>query len=228
MSNRSVSHPATGVSSPVGALDGETQNPPQKGKLTRAEPSHEQTRAEWEQGVVLRHRYGDASAFEEVYEEFASLVYNVSLRLCGRPEYARDLSQEVFLRIHKGLVRFRGKSTLKTWIYRVTLNHCRSRLRRRQLQLEPITDETGRDREFADPSRGPEGHASASDAKRVVMTALLALDPAYREAVILRDLEELSYQEIADVTGVRIGTVRSRISRGRERLREALERNESS
>ena len=78
-------------------------------------------RAEWERSVVLRHRYGDEEAFDEVYREFAPMVFNLTLRMSGSPERAQDLSQEVFLRVFRSLGRFRGKSSLKTWMYRVTV-----------------------------------------------------------------------------------------------------------
>ena len=178
-------------------------------------------RMQWEQGVALRHRYGDPQAFEEVYVEFGSMVYNLSLRMCGSPERAQDLSQEVFVRIFRNLGKFKGRSRLKTWVYRVCLNHCRSRLGRKRLDTDSL------DREDAhipaDGRRTPEERALAGDAQAVVQRALLQVDAVFREAVVLRDIDELAYAEIAQVLGVRIGTVRSRISRGREQLRNILE-----
>ena len=168
----------------------------------------------------MRHRYGDAAAFDEVYEEFAPMVYHLALRMSGKPERAEDLSQEVFLRIHRSLAKFQGRSKLKTWIYRVCVNHCRTRLSRKRLDVDSL------DREESavpvDERRTPEERALAHDARDRVEKALLGVDRVFREAVILRDLEELSYQEIAEVLGVRIGTVRSRIARGREQLRQAV------
>lgn len=175
--------------------------------------------------LVERHRYGDEEAFEEIYRRFADLVYNLALRLSNDPEEAADLTQEIFLRIYRHLGKFRGKSSLKTWIYRVALNHCRSRLGRKR-RSEPLSEEA--ERTLSDPGRGPEQHALADDAQRRVAAALARLPAPFAEAVALCDLEGLSYQEIADVLKVRIGTVRSRIARGRERLRQALEEMEPS
>ncbi|MDX1382876.1 MAG: sigma-70 family RNA polymerase sigma factor [Thermoanaerobaculia bacterium] len=172
--------------------------------------------------LAERHRYGDASAFEEVYERFAPMVYNLCLRMSGDPVRAQDLSQEVFLRIFKGLGRFRGRSALSTWIYRVAVNCCRSRLGRRRLQTESLSQDVP-ESALEDPGRSPEEQVLASDSGAVVAAALLRLPARFREAVVLRDLEGLSYEEIAGVLGVRIGTVRSRIARGRERLRRVLE-----
>jgi RNA polymerase sigma-70 factor (ECF subfamily) len=169
-----------------------------------------------------RHRYGDESAFRELYDRFSPMVYNLCLRLCGDPARAQDLSQEVFLRVFKGLPRYRGNSSLKTWIYSIALNHCRGRMGRRTLELERWDDERF-DRGPADPGASPEEALLARDGERRVAAALLRLPVRFREAVVLRDLEGLSYEEIAAVLRVRTGTVRSRIARGRDRLRVALE-----
>ena len=173
--------------------------------------------------LVERHLWGDPAAFEELYRDHAEMVYNLALRLSGDPEGALDLSQEVFLRIHRHLPKFRGRSTLRTWIYRVTVNHCRSRLRRKRLPTRALAAaEEELLAGLADPRRGPEERALADDAGRRLAAALAELPVPYREAVALRDLEGLEYEEIARVLGVRIGTVRSRIARGRGRLREVL------
>ena len=178
-----------------------------------------------ESELLELHRGGDTEAFEEVYTRYATMVYSVSLRMSGDSARAQDLTQEVFLRVFRSLDRFRGHSTLKTWIYRVTLNHCRSQLSRRQLKTESVEPAELASR-AVDPQRGPEGTSLAADAGRTVQGALLALPERFREAVVLRDIQELSYSEIAKVLGVRIGTVRSRIARGRERLRIELEKEE--
>jgi len=168
-----------------------------------------------------RHRYGDGSAFEEVYSRFGPMVYGLCLRMCGDATRAQDLSQEVFVRVFRSLGRFRGRSSLSTWMYRVTLNHCRSRLGRKRLRTEPL-DETASDLRLADPARDPEDLTVARDTGKLVSQALLQLPSRFREAVILRDIEGLSYREIAKATRVRVGTVRSRIARGRDGLRALL------
>lgn len=175
-----------------------------------------------ERTLADRHRWGDESAFEEVYRGHAEMVYNLALRLCGDPDRAADLSQEVFLRVYRHLGKFRGRSSLKTWIYRVTVNHCRSRLARRRLPTRSLDARNERFDRLPDPRRGPEERAMAGDAGRVLETALAELPVPFREAVVLRDLEGLAYEEIAEVVGTRIGTVRSRIARGRRALREVL------
>lgn len=181
------------------------------------------SQAQRERDLVERHRRGEPEAFEEYYANHAGLIYNVTLRQCGDPEQARDLSQEILLKAFRGLARFRGVSSLKTWTYRICLNHCRSRLGRRRPPMVSLQAEDGREQELEDPQRGPEANLLADEASRRLAAALPEVDAAFREAIVLRDLEDLSYQEIADVLGVPIGTVRSRIARGREQLRRVLQ-----
>jgi RNA polymerase sigma-70 factor (ECF subfamily) len=174
--------------------------------------------------LVERHRCGDLQAFDEVYGRFGEMVYNLAVRLSGSRDDAADLTQEIFLRIYRHLGSFGGRSTLKTWVFRVAVNHCRDRLSRHVPPMQSIDDgvEEG-GVAIADPARGPEELAVAADQGRRVAQGLARLPQVFREAVVLRDLEGLSYEEIAEVLGVRVGTVRSRIARGREHLRLLLE-----
>jgi RNA polymerase sigma-70 factor (ECF subfamily) len=174
--------------------------------------------------LVERHRCGDAQAFDEVYTRFAEMVFNLAFRLSGNCEEASDLTQEVFLRVYRHLGTFGGRSSLKTWIFRIAINHCRDRLSRWRPLTTPIGSDVGEGEvAYPDPGRGPEELAVAADEGRRVTAGLARLPQAFREAVVLRDIEGLSYEEIAEVLGVRIGTVRSRIARGREQLRILLE-----
>ena len=174
--------------------------------------------------LAERHRCGDARAFNEVYARFEEMVYNLAFRLSGNYEEAADLTQEIFLRIYRHLGSFGGRSSLKTWIFRIAVNHCRDRLSRWRPLTQPLGDDPSEGEvAYADPSRGPEELAVAADEGRRVAEGLAKLPPAFREAVVLRDIEGLSYEEIAEVLGVRIGTVRSRIARGRDQLRVLLE-----
>ena len=171
--------------------------------------------------LALRHRYGDPEAFEEVYRRHADMVFGLALRMSGDREEAADLTQETFLRVHRHLGRFRGRSSLKTWIYRITLNHCRSRLRRRaRRRLEGPLEKL---EQVPDERHGLEDRALGADLGRRLAAAIGELPLVFREAVVLRDVQGLSYGQIGEILGVRIGTVRSRIARGRERLRGLLE-----
>ena len=174
--------------------------------------------------LVERHRCGDTQAFNEVYARFEEMVFNLAFRMSGNYEEAADLTQEIFLRVYRHLGSFGGRSSLKTWIFRIAMNHCRDRLSRWRPVTQPLGDDPAEGEvAYADPSRGPEELAVAADEGRRVAAGLARLAPVFREAVVLRDIEGFSYEEIAEVLGVRIGTVRSRIARGREQLRALLE-----
>lgn len=178
--------------------------------------------------IVERHRRGDPSAFQEIYERYGAMVFNLALQMTGEREEASDISQETFLRIHRHLAGFRGRSSLRTWVYRVTVNCCRSRYRRqRWWKRRLLQDSEARLERVPDGRRSPEDRAMARGTTELVAGALQRLPAVYREAVALRDIEGLSYEEIARICGVRIGTIRSRIARGRDRLRAVLEDEES-
>ena len=177
--------------------------------------------------LVERHRHGDPAAFDEIFERYQRMVFNLALRMSGNREEAADLSQEIFLRIYKHVGRFKGRSSLKTWVYRVAMNCCRSRRARKRLPTQPLPEAADQVlEELQDETSSPERRALARDAGRRLMRALGELPAPFREAVVLRDIEGLSYLEIAEVLRVRIGTVRSRIARGRDRLRDALEEDD--
>lgn len=175
--------------------------------------------------LVLRFKYGEKEAFEELFERYKGMIFNLTTRMAGNPSRGEDLAQEVFLRAYRYLDRFRGNSSFKTWLYRVAINHCRSQLGRRALPTVDIDDEE-RGVDVADERRGPESLAEAHDLAHRVNQALRELPRKYREAVVLRDLQGFTYEEIAKVLKVRIGTVRSRIARGRSKLRTVLEGKE--
>jgi RNA polymerase sigma-70 factor (ECF subfamily) len=165
-----------------------------------------------------------------VYERF---VYRVAFRFVGNEEDAFDVSQETFLRIHRALPGFRGDSSLSTWIYTVTANLARNSLRskksRERVQVLAPSEEgkDGESRSFwdrvADPKeKGPVRETESRDLGERIQEALMELPPDFREAVMLRDMEDMDYQDIALLLGVELGTVKSRIARGRALLREAL------
>jgi len=155
----------------------------------------------------------------DVVARYADVVYTMAFRLTGDDEEARDLAQDVLIRLHRALSRYR-EGNFEGWLYRTTMKMSRDRLRRRKRQREdPLPDEpTTRYGVAADV----EERVEQKELERVVQRALVKLPPEYREAVVLRDLEGRSYEEIAEVLGVPPGTVRSRIHRGREALRQLL------
>ncbi len=193
----------------------------------------------FESTIVARLRAGEADAFDQLVEEFQSLVYALTLRILNDAEDARDATQETFLKIYRHFANFRGEASLKTWICRIAINQARSadRWRRRRRRGDttsldaPAGPSMGADGECArspidylqSRSATPEDETLLRERGRQIESGLRRLKKDFRIAVILRDIEGLSYEEIAWVTEVSVGTVKSRIARGREMLRVTIE-----
>lgn len=176
---------------------------------------------------VERFRAGDPDVFEQVVRTYYDRVYRLALRMLGTPGDAEDAAQEVFLRIHRRASRFHGRSALSTWIYRVAHNICLDEIRKRKRR--PVgTISHGEDFDMAanipDTQSGPEAIVTALDESAEIRHALKTLPQEYQSVLILREIEELTYDEIAAVLGCPVGTVRSRLARGRRLLAEHLER----
>jgi RNA polymerase sigma-70 factor, ECF subfamily len=174
-------------------------------------------------------RGGAEAAYEELIQRFQQPVYALALRLLDDQSEACDVVQEVFLKVFRNIGSFRGQSTLKTWIYRITVNEAHNarrwffRHRRREVELDHSQEDSRDWKEIiADGSRSPFDVAFDREQHVMIEAALERINPIFREAVVLRDITDLSYEEIADVLGVSLGTVKSRILRGREALREKL------
>ena len=174
-------------------------------------------------------RVGAAQAYEELLGRFQQPVYSLALRLLDDPSEACDVVQEVFLKVFRNIGAFRAQSSLKTWIYRITVNEAHNarrwffRHRRREVELDSDPEESRNWKEII-PDGCPSPFEVAFDREKHVMieAALEKLSPIFREAVVLRDIIDMSYEEIAEVLGVSLGTVKSRILRGREALRVEL------
>ena len=183
-----------------------------------------------ERGLVEQCRGGDAEAFARLVALHEGMVFNLAARLLGDAEEARDIAQEVFLQVFRTLGRFEGRSTLKTWIYRIVVNQCRNRRRwwrrRRQERSYPLDTLTGADEvrlAEAEPRRdGPEECLQRREQARLVRAALLRLSFEHRAVLLLREVEGLACAEIAGALSVAEGTVKSRLSRAREALRRAV------
>ena len=174
-------------------------------------------------------RSGCERAYERLLARFQQPVYTLAVRLLNNQAEANDVVQEVFLKVFRNIEHFRGESSLKTWIYRITVNEGHnarrwfSRHRSREVELDFETQENRDWREsIADGGRSPFEVTLDREQAGMIESALTRINPVFREAVILRDITDLSYEEIAVVLGVSLGTVKSRILRGREALREQL------
>jgi len=175
-------------------------------------------------------RLGSEDAYELLVARFQQPVYNLVYRLLLDPGDSSDVVQEVFLKIFRNITKFRGQSSLKTWIYRIAVNEVHNYRRwffRHRRQEVVLDDPSEGGKNFGDtvPDRGRSPYDCALDGEKRVMieNALARINPMFRAAIVLRDVEDLSYEEIADILDVSLGTVKSRITRGRESMRRQLE-----
>lgn len=177
-----------------------------------------------EQDLLAAARSGDRTALDSLLRAHLPRIHAVCARMCADRGDADDAAQNALLSIARGLDRFDGRSSLSTWVYRVTTNACLDELRRRRRRPEPV-DPAVLPAGHEPPSvqQSPETYVIAAETRRELMRTLAELPEDFRVAVVLRDVADLDYAAIAEITGVAIGTVRSRIARGRGRLADALE-----
>jgi RNA polymerase sigma-70 factor, ECF subfamily len=202
-------------------------------QVASAAPTEFGVRSPAESQFLERLRRGEAAAFEKLVAERSAGIYALLFRLTADAEEARDLTQETFLRAFQSIGSFRGDADLKTWIYRIAINLARNRWRwwrRRRRDVTVSLDSTDHARQQPLSASlpncdaiDPEEETLAHEREYQLREALLGLRQAYRETVILRDVEGFSYEEIAATLGISIGTVKSRLSRGRIELRRKLE-----
>lgn len=179
-----------------------------------------------EERLISHAVAGDSAAFSELMSLHERRMYAVALRICSNREDAQDCLQDAMLRIYRSLGSFKGQSSFSTWVYRITMNTCLDELRRRKSRnatsLDNLLDNGWSP---SDGENAPEEYALASEQRRTIDRAIAALPEDMRSAVVLRDIQGFSYDEIAEMLEANIGTIKSRISRGREKLRLILREN---
>ena len=179
-----------------------------------------------EQELVRAAAGGDTEAFERLVETYENKIYTLALRMSGSPDDAVDIAQEAFLAAWRGLPAFRGEAGFATWLYRLASNAAIDYLRRQRKQRGELSlddEELGLDAVDAGP--GPQDAAEGEEVRSAVAAGLGALSEGHRQVLVLRELQGLSYEEIAAVLAVDLGTVKSRISRARSALRKILLEN---
>lgn len=177
---------------------------------------------EQERLLIEKAASGDDAAFEQLVSQYEKLVYSVTFRMTGNREDALDLSQETFIKVWKSLTFFKFESAFSTWIYRIAGNVCLDFLRRqKRAQSLTVSDEEVQ-LDLPDERQDPARMMMDQADQQSISDALSSLEPEYRAALTLRAVGGLSYQEIAYALNIQPGTVKSRISRGRERLRKKL------
>lgn len=179
-----------------------------------------------EDKLISKAVSGDGAAFSELMTMHEKRMYAVALRMCGNREDAQDCLQDAMIRIYRSISGFKGQSSFGTWVYRITMNTCLDELRKRKSRQSASLDnlvESG----FS-PTDGvntPEKQAVNSEQRRVLNTAIQSLPEEMRSAIVLRDIQGFTYDEIAEMQDANIGTIKSRISRAREKLRQILREN---
>lgn len=184
-------------------------------------------------GLVRRFNDGDESAFIEIMNRHKTRIFAAALALLRNRSDAEEITQDTFIRAHRGLANFRGDSSVATWLHRIAVNLARNRywyfFRRRRhatLSLDATLGETG-EGAFSDlvstPDSDPSQESSRNEFVEAVETCMEKLEPSHRRILAMRSVLDQSYEEIAGALGINVGTVKSRIARARERLRNKLQ-----
>ncbi len=173
--------------------------------------------------LLERCRRGDAEAFETLFRKYQAYVFNVALGMLGNAEDASDVTQEAFLRLHRNIDSFRGDSTFSTWLYRVAVNLCITEIRRRgRNRFEFLDDVVHEDesRILDEPPPAPEAMMEVEEERRIVHRVLSQLPPDYRAIMVLRHFQQLAYEEIAEVLGLTLSQVKTRLFRARKMFKD--------
>ena len=179
-----------------------------------------------EQELVRAAAGGDTEAFERLVRTYENKIYHLALRMCGSSEEASDIAQEAFLAAWRGLPSFRGEANFATWLYRLTSNAALDYLRRQKKERGDMSlDDEDLGLDAVDTGPGPQDAAERTEVRAAVAAGLQQLSEGHRQVLVLREIQGLSYEEIADVLEVDLGTVKSRISRARTALRKILLEN---
>lgn len=178
-----------------------------------------------EQHWIDAARRGDQDAFGQLVRLYEKRVFALTLRMCRNPEDAAEAAQEAFLAAWQGLRFFREESSFSTWLYRLASNACVDLLRREgrhRAAAGPSLDDEALNLDVPDRSASPQEQAERGELRAQIEAGLAALPPDYRQVLILRELHQRTYDEIAEILSLDLGTVKSRISRGRKQLRKFL------
>lgn len=187
-----------------------------------------------DQHLVKRTLHGDTYAFEELVKTYQNKVYMLAYRYMGNEDDANDMAQEAFIKAYRSLRSFKGDASFGTWIYRITTNVCLDELRRRKRKIAPISldeplatlDGDEIEREISDQSLAADVVYEKKEFSQNIQLLLDEMKPEHKTVIVLRDIMDLSYEEIAAVLDCSIGTVKSRISRARIILQKKLTERE--
>jgi len=178
--------------------------------------------------LIKKSINGDIESFERLIEKYQVVAFNIAFRMIGNKEDASDMAQEALIKVFKSLKNFRGDSSFSTWFYRIVTNKCIDGIRKMQkvktvsLDKEFESENGNYSIEIADNKYLPDKLYEVKEKKELVQTALKRVPEKYRNVLVLRDIQSFTYEEISEITNMPLGTVKSRISRGRLLLKEIL------
>lgn len=176
--------------------------------------------------LIARAQAGDRRSFDELVARSYTLVFNTAYRILGDSDQAADATQSAYLRAYRSLAKFRGSSSFSTWLYRIVTNVCLDMVRRQQRQptsfTHVTTDDPPVERDLPDERSGPEQLVLQTELQTALHMALQRLRPEHRTVVVLYDLSGMSYDQIAEILDLPLGTVKSRLNRARRALQEEL------
>ena len=171
--------------------------------------------------LVKKAQSGDLRSFEQLIEQHQAKVFNIALGIMGNRQDAEDAAQIAFIKIYRAIGDFKSQSKFSTWVYRITVNVCMDEVRKKK-RHGSVSDEEIGDAFFADDSSSPEAQSLKSEQSEELKKAIASLKPEHRKMIVLRDINGFSYEEIAKITRLSAGTVKSRINRARAHLKDAL------
>jgi RNA polymerase sigma-70 factor, ECF subfamily len=183
-----------------------------------------------EADLIMRSQRGDVSAFDALVRTHYNLAYNAAYRLLGDADAASDATQAAFVRAYRSIRSFRLNAAFSTWLYRIVTNVCLDHLRQRERQAQSLTllgaddDASQEEREIPDDSGDPALAAERAEVQELVQAALRRLTSEHRAVLVLYDLRGFSYEEVAEVLSLPLGTVKSRLNRARHALKEEIAR----
>lgn len=183
---------------------------------------------EMEKLLVAKSKKGNFDAFEDLIGSYEKKAYNIAYRIMGNEEDAKDMAQEAFIKIYKSIQNFREESSFSTWLYRIVTNVCLDELRKRKkeklvpLELNIETDKGTAVVELSAEKETPEDIFERVEKKQIIQNAIFSLGEDYKTVIILRDIQGFGYEEIAAILNCSLGTIKSRINRARNMLKEKL------
>ena len=177
-------------------------------------------------GLIKKARRGDGRAFSMLIENHERFVFNVVYRITGNAEDARDVSQEAFIKAFKNFESYDERAAFSTWLYRIAVNTAIDFVRRRKKENSISFEDYIVDENNQNIDSGIEEKVISKEGVKSIISAVNMLDDEFKTVIVLRDMEGMDYKEISDITGLPLGTVKSRLSRARGKLRQIIEKND--